>query len=170
MRTQNNFRKVLANVFFISFSTFVASKSIAQPFLLECNLDTKFVRDNVVEKDYSRLCKSCKIEITVDEKSGILLIDGVGPQFGTLYDTKGKDVVDSIDHRINGTWSISSRAIVGSYVTNYGTKERGLGRTSVTINRLTGDFYGHHKSKNPIGEGDIVVTTNGQCRSAKPAF
>ena len=147
MRTQNNLRKVLANVFLIPFFAFVASKSIAQPFVLECDLDTKYVRDNVVEKDYSGLCKSCKIIVTTDAKR-ILLIDGVGPEFGHLYDTKGKNDVDSLGWGFNGTWSINTNVIGGSYTSIKNNKDAGW--TSVTINRLSGNFFGYHKSKNPI--------------------
>ena len=168
VQKQNNLRKVLANVFFISFFAFVASKSIAQPFVLECDLDTKYVRDNVVEKDLSGVwCKSCKVTIAVHER-GYLSIRGVNSEFAVLYDTKGKRDVDSLGWGFDGTWSISSTAIEGSYTSI--KRNKNAGWTSVTINRLTGDFFGYLKTDNPIGEGDIVVTTKGQCRAIKAAF
>ncbi len=141
---------------------------LTQPFVLECDLDTKYVRDNVIDKDYSGAwCRSCKISITVDER-GDLSIKGLNPGFGTLYDTKGKRDVDSIGWGFDGTWSISSTAIEGSYTSI--KRNKNAAWTSVTINRLTGDFFGYLKTDNPIGEGDIVVTTKGQCRAIKAAF
>lgn len=146
----------------------LACSVLAQPFVLECNLNYETVRNNIVEKEKTGLwCRSCRVAITVVDNK-YLYIDGVTPPFLILYDTKNKVDLDSYGYGYEGTWSITQSGIEGSY--RHYVRNKQNGSVSFSINRLTGRVSGYSIEKNPIGSGDFVTTTDGECKAAKPIF
>jgi hypothetical protein len=149
-------------------SALVSFNSIAQPFVLNCDLDWKYVRDGVIEQDKTGIwCRSCKVAITIEDKYK-LRIDSVTPEFGYFYNTNNKVELDSNGFATPGVWSIDSQTISAQNKLIRFSKE--AGSRYLKINRLTGHFYASSTSPNPIGKGNIEETLTGTCQAAKAAF
>jgi hypothetical protein len=145
--------------------------ALAQPFILSCNLDFKYTRNNVIEEQ-GIWCRNCKISITIDkshqsDRREILRIDGVYPEFNSWYQGKEKRL-DLNGFGYDGEWKITPNFITASQINIKYHKNRYP--KNLSINRYTGSFYAHSKTDNPIGDGYIEIVSSGECQASKPAF
>lgn len=140
----------------------------AQPMVVTCTLESEYMRDRVRDGLLSGVvCSDCRVAIRVIEDGRTLYLDGFHGHT-PRYWFKRDDKLDINGFGGRATWRINSEEISASEEKfEYGKKD---GYASLTISRLTGNFYSISVSKNPIGNGNIESTTTGVCRAVKAAF